>query len=97
MNASTKRKERQPDPKNSLYRVWLILKNDTTRTHYSFINRNNSRFALIYMKKITTRIEVGYGWLIDNQSDELLEVFDPDHWRKPDDYEYYLFNKNKNT
>ncbi|MEA5402657.1 hypothetical protein VB776_07010 [Arcicella sp. DC2W] len=93
---STSTKERQPHPEKSLYRVWIILKNGETKTHYSFINRLNPKKAKEYIKTIHERMEVGYAWLIDNQSDELLEVFDTDHWRQPDDYEYYLFKKNKN-
>lgn len=91
---NNRRKERKIDPENSLYRVWLILKNGQIRKHYSFINRNNANKALIYMKNITTRLDVGYGWLIDNQSDELLEVFDIT-WRQPTEYEFHQFNLNK--
>ncbi len=93
----TKKKERQPSPERSLFRVWLILKNGETRTHYSFINRNNPRKAKWYIQNIHTRLEVGYGWLIDNMENKLLEVFDIDHWRVPNEYEYYLFTTNKNT
>lgn len=93
--SNSKQKERQASPEKSLFKVWLILKNGETRTHYSFINRINPKKAKIYLKDIHKRLDVGYGWLIDNQENTLLEIFDIDHWRPPDDYEYYLFNTNK--
>ncbi len=87
--------ERQASTNHSLYKVWLILKCGNTRTYYSFINRINPNKAEFYIKTIKNRMDVGYAWLIDNQSDQLLEVFENDYWRKPNQYEDFLFQINK--
>jgi hypothetical protein len=97
----TRRKERQINNKNSLYRVWLLCQNGDSpiqrRTHYSFINRNNPKKCLDYIMSIHTRIKgVGYGWLIDNQTNELIKVFESPIWREPNPEEIYCFNNNIN-
>ncbi len=88
--------EGQASTEHSLFKVWLILENGHTRTYYSFINRINPNKAKFYIKTIKNRMNVGYAWLIDNQSNHLLEVFDINHWRNPHDYEHFLFQQNIN-
>ena len=95
---SNRRQERQPLPQNNpLYKVWMLTdKGDIveSRSHYSFINRNNPKKCLEYTKNIHRRIEgMGYAWLIDNINNTLLEIWDSTFWREPTEYEYQLFNQ----
>lgn len=100
LQGRTKNEEHQWG-KHSLYKVWHIALDDqgfqkNANYAYSFYNRTNPNKAFSYSKDIVKRISIFRAQLIDNQSGELLEVYENAVWRQPNEVELQNFNANKN-
>ena len=85
--SKSRKMESQPLPENNpLYRFWMLREDPNGKvvkhSCFSYVNRNNPKKCYNYAKTIHLRIkDDGYIWLIDNLKEELLEVYDLNHWR----------------
>lgn len=80
--------------RHSLFKIWFIaidaVGNETTRYYLSFKNRVVSRTACYeylrdYVKRhdMKEKTTIKFARMIDNQTDELMQVYEFGVWRNP--------------